>query len=317
MKRLFFTVAAAFIALAANASGFADPLTVPAQRSALAARAPVNGLALAGTRLVAAGQRGHILVSDDRGGSWRQASVPVSVDLTAITFATPLLGWAVGHDGVILHTRDGGASWLRQYDGRDAAKTDDRPLLAVHFSDARHGMAVGAFGLARCTEDGGVLWQACEERLDNPQGMHLNAVAAIGGATYIVGEQGLLLKQAAGATRFTTLQLPYKGSLFGIAGHGSKLLAFGLRGNAFFSEDGGASWQAAETGVRSGLSAGAALPDGTWLLVSQAGQLLRSQGGMSFQQVAGVAPEPATALLALTPGCLVVGGVRGLRVETK
>jgi hypothetical protein len=30
-----------------------------------------------------------------------------------------------------------------------------------------------------------------------------------------------------------------------------------------------------------------------------------------------VAPEPATAVLAVAPGRLVIGGVRGLRVETK
>ncbi|WP_342116600.1 YCF48-related protein [Pseudoduganella sp. OTU4001] len=312
--------AACVAAIAADtprAPSFADPLDVPAMKSPLAPRAPVNALARAGKRLVAVGQRGHILFSDDSGDSWQQASVPVSVDLTALAFATPQLGWAAGHDGVILHSSDAGATWQRQSDGRDAAKTDDRPLLALHFSDAAHGIAVGAFGLARCTEDGGAHWQACEERLDNPQGMHLNAIAAIGDAIYIAGEQGVLLKQAAGSQRFTALQQPYKGSLFGIAGSGSKLLAFGLRGNAFYSDDNGLTWNQADTGVRSGLSAGAALPDGSWLLVSQAGQLLRSEGGLSFKQVAGVAPEPATALLAVAPGRLVVGGVRGLRVETK
>jgi len=321
MKPILFSLAVAAGAAAAadtpRGPGFADPLTVPALRSALAAHAPVNALARAGQRLVAAGQRGHILLSDDQGESWRQASVPVSVDLTAIAFATPQLGWAVGHDGVILHSRDAGATWQRQSDGRDAVKTDDRPLLALHFSDPRTGIAVGAFGLARCTQDGGLQWQACEERLDNPQGMHLNAIAAVGDDLYIAGEQGLLLKQPAGARRFGALAQPYKGSLFGLVGSGARLLAFGLRGNAVFSQDGGASWQPASTGVRSGLSAGAALPDGSWLLVSQAGQLLRSANGLSFRQASGASPEPATAVLAVAPGRTVIGGIRGLRVETK
>jgi photosystem II stability/assembly factor-like uncharacterized protein len=317
MKRILMTLALA-AAAHAGAAGFADPLDLPAQRSALAPRAPVNALAAAGRRLVAVGQRGHILVSDDLGASWRQAAVPVSVDLTAVAFATPQLGWAAGHDGVILHSRDGGASWQRQADGRAAGgKTDDRPLLALYFRDARRGIAVGAFGLARCTEDGGAHWLACEQRLDNPQGMHLNAVAAIGDAVYIAGEQGLLLKQGAGEQRFAALALPYKGSLFGIAGNGRQLLAFGLRGNAFFSRDGGASWQVAETGVRSSLTAGAALPDGSWLLASQAGQLLRSEGGAAFRPLPGAKAEPVTAMLAAAPGQLLVGGVRGLRMENK
>ena len=318
MKLLSAFAAALALAATAHAAPFADPLDVPAMASPLAQRAPVNGLARAGQRLVAVGQRGHILTSDDGGRQWRQAAVPVSVDLTAVTFAGAQQGWAVGHDGVILHSADGGATWQRQTDGRAAGgKTDDRPLLAVWFADARNGMAVGAFGLARCTSDGGAHWVACEEQLDNPQGMHLNAIAAVGDAVYIAGEQGTLLKRGAGAARFAPLTVPYRGSLFGVTGQDNYLLAFGLRGNAFVSKDGGANWQQAETGVRSGLAAGLVLPDGSALLVSQAGQLLRSAGGLAFQPVKGAHMDPATALLAVAPGTVLVGGVRGLRLETQ
>ena len=75
---------------------------------------------MAGKRLVAAGARGHIVYSDDRGATWQQAKVPVSADLTALHFADARQGWAVGHEGVVLHTRDGGATWQVQLDGRRA-----------------------------------------------------------------------------------------------------------------------------------------------------------------------------------------------------
>ena len=103
--------------LAAGA-GFQDPLAVPAQPSALASRSLLQGVARAGQRLVAVGQRGHIVHSSDGGGTWQQAKVPVSSDLTAVFFASERKGWAVGHDGVILHTTDGGLSWTLQFDGR-------------------------------------------------------------------------------------------------------------------------------------------------------------------------------------------------------
>lgn len=74
----------------------------------------------AGDRLVAVGERGLIMVSDDQGASWSQAESPVSTTLTAVTFASPELGWAVGHAGVILHSDDGGQSWSLQFDGRKA-----------------------------------------------------------------------------------------------------------------------------------------------------------------------------------------------------
>ena len=105
---------------AAPASPWQDGLDVPAAKSPLAARALINGLAQAAERLVAVGQRGHVLLSDDQGKSWRQAEVPSSSDLVAVAFATPTQGWAVGHDGIVLRSADAGASWTRVLDGRQA-----------------------------------------------------------------------------------------------------------------------------------------------------------------------------------------------------
>ena len=53
------------------------------QESAIPVKAPshvfLNAVALAGSRLVAVGEHGVIIYSDDEGASWRQASVPVNV----------------------------------------------------------------------------------------------------------------------------------------------------------------------------------------------------------------------------------------------
>lgn len=68
-------------------------------------------------RIVAAGERGHILYSDDRGDSWVQARVPTTQMLTGVHFANAQRGWAVGHDGLILVSDDSGASWRVQRDG--------------------------------------------------------------------------------------------------------------------------------------------------------------------------------------------------------
>ena len=79
----------------------------------------------AGDRLVAVGERGHILYSDDNGESWAQTiKSPVSVTLTAVTFPTPKMGWAVGHEGVILHSADGGETWVKQFDGAELLKSN-------------------------------------------------------------------------------------------------------------------------------------------------------------------------------------------------
>lgn len=318
MKRIMSLLAAALVALPAHAGppSFVDPLDQPARPSALASRALVNGVAYAGARLVAVGQRGHVLYSDDDGAGWQQAAVPLSSDLLAVTFTDERNGWAVGHDAVVLHSADAGASWQRQHDGRSNPQAGDKPLLDVWFDGAGHGLAVGAFGLALCSDDGGGHWHHCEALLDNPRGLHLNAIGAVGDAVYIVGEQGLVLRRASGAERFEALATPYQGSFFGVTGDRRNLLVFGLRGTALHSADAGRSWQRATTGTQTGLTAGTTLADGTLLLVSQAGQLLRSRdGGASFAPQAGVKPGPAAAVLQIDPGRLLIGGPRGLRVQ--
>jgi len=98
-----------------------DLTNLPAFKTAKAARALSLAVAAAGERLVAVGERGIVVYSDDRGTTWTQAEVPVSVTLTAVSFPTPAEGWAVGHEGVILHSADRGETWQVQFDGVRAA----------------------------------------------------------------------------------------------------------------------------------------------------------------------------------------------------
>ncbi|MEN1451047.1 WD40/YVTN/BNR-like repeat-containing protein, partial [Pseudomonas aeruginosa] len=50
-------------------------------------------------------------------GEIQQAQVPVDVLLTSVHFPDANNGWAVGHDGVVLHSTDGGKTWSKQLDG--------------------------------------------------------------------------------------------------------------------------------------------------------------------------------------------------------
>lgn len=97
-----------------------DPLEDNAPQSTRAQQGLLLDVARLDKRLITVGERGHILYSEDQGRSWQQADVPVRVTLTAVDFSTPSQGWAVGHDGVILATLDGGASWHKQLDGYQA-----------------------------------------------------------------------------------------------------------------------------------------------------------------------------------------------------
>ncbi|AYN16073.1 glycosyl hydrolase [Pseudomonas monteilii] len=301
----------------AQAAPFTDVLEVPAMPSALASSSALRDVTLAGPRLVAVGPRGHILYSDDHGAHWQQAQVPVSADLNGVSFATPELGWAVGHDGVVLHSRDGGVHWHKQLDGRALAEqlpaaATDNALLDVWFSDARNGYAVGVFNLLLRTTDGGEHWQPWLDHSDNPQGLHLTSLAAVGDDLYITGEQGLLLKWS--GARFSRVDTPYAGTLFGAVGKPGVLLVYGLRGHAYRSTDGGQQWQPVNTGINTSLTAAGVDRNGQLWLASQAGDLLLSRDdGASFSQVPQSARGPVTALVSDTGNGLVLVGERGVR----
>ncbi len=109
--------------LAAVAASRAEETQKPAIHSSLATKSLLLDVARAGERLVAVGEWGHIVLSDDGGETWRQAeSVPVRVTLTAVSFPDAKRGWAVGHDAVVIHTQDAGENWQLQYQDPDAAR---------------------------------------------------------------------------------------------------------------------------------------------------------------------------------------------------
>ncbi|CAM3999636.1 WD40/YVTN/BNR-like repeat-containing protein [Roseateles saccharophilus] len=312
MKRRCLLAAALLPVAVARAAGFVDLLDTPALASRLAAKALLNGLAWAGPRLVAVGQRGHVLTSDDVGKTWAQAEVPVSSDLVAVHFPTPQRGWAVGHDGVVLASSDGGRRWSRQFDGRQLGPQGaENPLLDVWFDDGSRGYAVGAFGTLLHTADGGRSWRNEPTLADNPKGLHLYAVRRVGGALYLAGEQGLLLRQDGAG--FTALASPYAGTLFGLVGDERAVLAHGLRGHVVRSTDGGRSWQGVETGLAVGLTAGAVDARGRFVIVSQAGHVLvSSDAGASFTPLKVERPQPAAAVACAANGSLVLAGPRGV-----
>ncbi|MBP6675963.1 MAG: hypothetical protein KA185_11850 [Vitreoscilla sp.] len=325
----------------AAAPGTPRVLREPALQSPKALAAATLAVARAGSRLVAVGERGTVLLSDDAGEHWRQAqTVPVQVTLTAVRFINERTGWAVGHLGVILRSDDAGQTWALQLDGQRAAAAvaiaardlnderaqrnaqrfaeegPDKPFFDLDFADAQHGLAVGAYNLAFATADGGKTWQPALQRLPNPKSLHLYGVRYVGGKVYVVGEQGLLLKSDDGGASFNALASPYKGSFFGLlAARSGALIAYGLRGSAVRSTDQGEHWEALATGLPMSISAGADLGPAGLALLSQTGDLMVSHDdGASFQKIApSGGPLPAAGLALADDHHLVYASLRGMR----
>ena len=340
--------------VAPSKSGFRDVLVTPAMMSPLADKTLLNGIAMAGNRVVAVGWQGHIVYSDDKGKSWTQAKVPVSVDLTAVYFPTPKQGWAVGHDGVILHSADGGTTWVKNFDGyaacqamnkyykdhglsgkRDKAAEDKlrddisfmidqgpvNPFLGVYFENENSGYVVGAFNLIFHTENGGKTWEPWFDRTDNPMGLHFYAVKTVGKDLYISGEQGIFLKLDRQAKYFKAIKTPYIGSFFdivGAPGGGGACSCSVCAAMSIIPKIPGATWRKVDIADTSAILSGTVTNDGAIVLVSQGGNVLMSKDhGKSFSVLKREAQyhSPGHAVVVNDNKTAIIVGFLGVQVQ--
>ena len=251
---LIFLVALLAPAAAAGAEAVKAPLAI---ESLL-----LDGAAV-GLRLVVVGERGHVLVSTDNGASWAQAEVPTRALLTAVHMHDERVGWAVGHDAVILRTADGGETWTMVHQ----APEEELPLLDVWFRDERTGFAVGAYGYFLATEDGGETWIS---RAVSEDDFHLNALIPAAEPEresqrsrplYMAAEAGVAYRSDDGGATWRELPSPYPGSWFGgLALDENRVLLAGLRGHLFRSDDGGDTWTEVTTGTQATLTGAIRLP---------------------------------------------------------
>ncbi|MCL4182270.1 MAG: glycosyl hydrolase [Burkholderiaceae bacterium] len=292
------TTGAAATTATAGAAGAAATAQQQAPKVRHPERAPLLAVVRAGARLVAAGDFGTILLSDDEGRSWRQAaSVPTRVTLTALHFMDARLGWAVGHGGIVLATDDGGERWRIAH--RAGA---DKALFSVRFLDAQRGLAVGAFGAALATDDGGRSWNEItvgEGEFSDRHLYHLFGDAA--GATWIAAESGVVYRSVDGRD-FDAISLPYKGSIWGgMALPDGAILVWGMGGRVLRSADAGASWREIDTGTDNPLTAGLVQAGGRIVIVGLGGTVLASDdGGASFR--AEIHPDRLSYTAALEAG---------------
>jgi photosystem II stability/assembly factor-like uncharacterized protein len=332
-------------ALAADpAAKWVDPATAPAEILPLASKSLLLDVARSGNRYVAVGARGTVLLSDD-GTSWTQVETPTRSTLTAVAAVDAQI-WAVGHDGMILHSADAGMHWRIQrsepWQPADAGADPSKgaPLLDVLFLDPKRGFAIGAYSLALRTDDGGEHWNpmtvaaaaaaeadakpadpaahgaddketftAEELKVGQEETPHLNAIARTGsGALFIVAERGSAFRSRDDGATWQRLQLPYDGSMFGVLGYeADHVLVFGLRGHAFESTDLGAHWTPVPTGTELSLMGGAARADGGAVIAGANGIVLtRANGGDALHASVDEAAGIIATALPLASGAALL-----------
>ena len=253
----------------------------PAVASNHATEALLLGVARAGTRIVAVGEYGDVVLSDDDGKTWRQAkSVPTQVTLTAVTFVDDKTGWAVGHDTVILKTTDAGETWAKQFGGGQS----DNALLTVGFWDANHGLAMGAFNFTAETKDGGKTWverktlnpiqnqpstgPALPPGAGGPGGRPATEPPAAGGAAPAAGGDSKDPYAAATGDE-NHLNAAFKGP-------NGEFYVAAESGAVFRSVDQGVTWEKILTGYNGSFWGGLAASDGSLYITGMTGNIWRS-----------------------------------------
>lgn len=247
--------------------------------AALAAKSLLLDVVNTGDKIVAVGDHGNVVISRDNGLTWIQSIAPTRTLLTAVSFPDSQHGWAVGHDGVIIATQDGGATWERQDQGKDT----ETVFLDVHFLNPKRGFAVGAYGKFQATADGGKTWTVSHP---SDKEIHFNRLSvARNGTLYLAGESGTLLSSHDGGKTWAALNVPYDGSLFGaLPLQGDALVVYGLRGHILRSDDEGHSWEPLNSDLKVLIMGGILLKGGVILLGGQGGNFFISRDkGHSFE----------------------------------
>jgi len=247
----------------------------PAEVMPLADEALVLSIAKVGTSLIMVGERGHVLKSKDDGKTWQQiTNIPVNIALTKVIAHNNHV-WAMGHDAAIIHSDDGGETWELQFYDADR----EVPFLSGHFVDEDRGFIIGAYGTLLSTEDGGDTWEdgLIHDELD----YHLNDITlAEDGNYYVAGEAGYAFRSEDDGYTWTEIELPYMGSMFGVATLGDEIVMYGLRGNILPSTDQGETWDEVYTDIENSLFGSTRLNDTQLLIVGANGtRLIYTQGG--------------------------------------
>ena len=210
---------------------------------------------------------------------WSEQTSGTSNWLDAVAFADGQHGWAVGWDGTIVATSNGGSAWSAQTSGTS------EDLRGVAFADPTHGWAVGRYGTVIHTTNGGVTWTSQSPGTS----WTLDDVECISATTaWAVGQDGVFKTTDGGTTwKHQTVGLADVDWLCGVdfvsPSYG---WAVGWGGEVYRTTDGGASWTTQASGVAVDLESVCFLDARRGWAVGEAGTVITTgDGGATWVKV--------------------------------
>jgi photosystem II stability/assembly factor-like uncharacterized protein len=239
----------------------------------------------------------------DWGATWTVTDLTPTEIPMDIFFATPLIGFIVGGNGMALRTIDGGLTWL------ELTTSTTVELSAVFFTDQFNGIIAGggpgsAFMLQ--TVNGGTNWNI----VTTPAGNFLQSVffpsPLIG---YAVGWSGEIIKTTDGGINWTT-QTP--ASVYGNVDvfFTDDLTGYIVGGSSSFAgimktTNGGQTWVAQAAPVNQGLLAVYFATPLTGYACGAQGTIIKTTtGGVGFDELSNslsvsIGPNPSTGTISI------------------
>lgn len=154
---------------------------------------------------------GTLLYTTDGGAGWHEIYLGTADPVKGLSFFDKLNAMAVGRNGMVLRTSDGGASWVFM---PHKAYNDIMHAVAFPKGDTSLGIAVGDNGTILRTTDGGKLWSLI------PSGVtgKLRGVCFMDLVTPVaVGDNGIIIKSTDAGMTWAALESGVTQNLFSVS----------------------------------------------------------------------------------------------------
>jgi len=219
--------------------------------------------------------------------TWTPQTTGMTQSFESVSFGDAEHGCAVGWNGTIVVTSDGGATWTRKKPDEDHL---DSHFVAVKLVNAKTGWVVGHAGAILKTTDGGETWVSqasgtlgdftSVDFVDENTGWALGEDLLLGATIYKTTDGGATWKgyRAANPISYLTVIRFSDASHGMVVGLGKTLLGSG--GIVARSVDGGETWTGQSSGTSESLWGACIVdPDNAWVVGSNKTLLHTKDGG--------------------------------------
>lgn len=189
------------------------------------------------SKIFAVGNDGKIWRTDDE-KTWKLESSPTKETLQDVAAWDGQKAVAVGNQGIVLRTGDGGNVWTAVTVPKSSIANK---LIRVHVYSGGEAWAVGEGSTVLHSVDFGSSWN----RVLPEEDLTWNDIAVVNSHAILVGEFGRMRHSENGGETWSEIKSPVKSSLMAVAfsddNHG---VIVGLEGVVLTTKDGGALWEA-------------------------------------------------------------------------